>query len=139
MEIMKRLIAALSILAPLGIYVYGIQVTYDKVDIAKEPGLRAFLFLVALLAGSATYDFAKRALLMPTKHFDRFFKGLLGAWCAFVCILLSAALSAVILNYPGWRMVPSWVGHLSFIFSLVFTAWFVIDLTRAIEAATKDK
>jgi uncharacterized membrane protein required for colicin V production len=138
MEVLKRLISALAIFAPLGVYLFGVQVIYDKVEVAKEPGLKAVLFLVALVAGSATYDFAKRALFMPRKHFLRFFGGLFGAWLAMIFLLLFAAASALILEYPGLKgQVPPWVGHLSYVFSLACIPWFIIDLSRAIEAATK--
>lgn len=128
----------MAIFAPLGIYVFGIQLMYDKTDVTQNPWLKSLFFMVALIAGSATYDFAKRALFMPKEHFEKFFTGLCGAWLAIFFLLLFAVLSALILNWPYLaEKIPSWVGYMVYFFSIVCIPWFIIDLTKAIEAAAK--
>ena len=138
MEMFKRLIASLVIFVPLGMYVFGLQVTYDGVEILKEPILKATIFLVALVAGSATYDFTKRVLLMPSRNFERFFDKFFSASAACIFILIFASTAFLILEYSELKnMIPPWAGYISYFSALGCIPWFVTDLTRAIEAATK--
>lgn len=138
MNIIKRIAASLAILMPLGVYLFGIQLIYDKTIAEQQPMLKAGLYLVALILGSATYDFSKTALFMPKRHFSNFFSGLFGAWLAFICIIIFATISALILNNPYLvAKIPSWLGYLMYLAALCCIPWFILDLSKAIESATK--
>ncbi|MGB9130114.1 MAG: hypothetical protein WCB97_10730 [Thiobacillus sp.] len=135
MLVIKRLLSSLVIFIPFGVYVYAIQVAYDNTQIKTEPLNKAALFLLALVAGSVTYDFAKHALFMRKRQFEKFFSKLMEAWVAIVVLVIFCIASAVLLHYKD--TFPLWLGAAVYAVALGTTAWVVTSATAAIEAATK--
>jgi hypothetical protein len=135
MLFIKRLLSSLFIFIPFGIYVYAIQVAYDNTKIEKAPLDKATLFLLALVAGSVTYDFAKHALFMRQRQFEMFFSKLMETWVAIVVLVIFCIASALLLHYKD--IFPLWLGATVYAGALGTTAWVVTSATAAIEAATK--
>jgi hypothetical protein len=135
MLVIKRLLSSFIIFVPFGIYVYAIQVAYDNTQIKTEPLSKAGLFLLALVAGSVTYDFAKHALFMRQRQFEKFFSKLMETWVAIIFLIVFYAASAVILHCR--EIFPLWLGASVYAAALGTTAWVVTSATAAIEAATK--
>ena len=135
MRFMKRLISALVIFVPFGLYVYLIQIAYDATKGDSEPKAKAALFLIALLAGSITYDGAKRILFLADPAFDKFFKKLVETWAALAALIISAVISAALLYKP--QIFPLWLAALAYILALVCTGWVVMSASSAIELAAK--
>lgn len=135
MRVIKRLVSSLVIFIPFGVYVYAIQVAYDNTQIKTEPLNKAGLFLLALVAGSVMYDFAKHALFMRQRQFDKFFSKLMETWLAIIVLVIFCIASAVLLHYR--EIFPLWLGATVYAVALGTTAWVVTATTAAIEAATK--
>lgn len=136
MRTLKRIIASLVIFVPFGFYVYAIQNAYDKTSATSAPFDKAALFLIALVAGSVTYDAAKHAILMKQKHFDQFFSKLMETWFAMFMVVLLSIASAVLLHFKN--VFPLWLGATVYIIALITTAWVVTAGSAAIEVATKE-
>jgi uncharacterized membrane protein len=135
MIVIKRLLSSIVIFVPFGVYVYAIQVAYDNTQIKTEPTSKAALFLLALVAGSVTYDFAKHALLMRRRQFEKFFSKLMEMSAAIAFLVILCIVSAVFLHMKD--KFPLWLGAAVYAVALGTTAWVVTSATAAIEAATK--
>lgn len=137
MLVLKRLIAALVIFVPFGFYVYAIQIAYDKTNTSEAPSGKAALFLIALAAGSVTYDAAKHALFMKQTQFMQFYSKLMETWVAVAAVILLSIASAILLHYKN--IFPLWLGAGVYVFALISTAWVVTAGSAAIEVATKNE
>lgn len=135
MRIIKRLVSSLGIFVPFGCYVFAIQTAYDNTQIRAQPLSKAGLFLLALVAGSVTYDFAKHALFMQDKAFDQFFAKLIETSLALIFLAIFSIASALLLHFRD--IFPLWLGVIVYCCALVTTGWLVMATTGAIEAATK--
>lgn len=135
MLVIKRLLSSLVIFIPFGIYVYAIQVAYDNTQIKTEPLSKASLFLVALVAGSVTYDFAKHVLFMKQRQFEKFFSKLMETWVAIIFLIFFCVMSVVFLHFKD--IFPLWLGATVYAVALVMTVWVITSASAAMEAAIK--
>lgn len=132
MRVIKRFIAAIAVLVPLGIYVLTLQWTYERVSRQGPSVKSAALFFAALFLGSVTYDFVKRVLLMPEDSFLVFSRHFAAAWAAIIGMMVMLVISAICFNYSTRT---TWIGVLTYIAALGFIPFFIGRLTAAIDSA----
>jgi hypothetical protein len=96
---LARVACSVGVFLVLVVYLWGIQTSYDSVNVKNAPWLKLFLFALIIVGGGLSYDCAKAVGSLPEARFWVFFKQLgrtfLFAMLAVACCAICAGFANV--------------------------------------------
>jgi len=125
---LTRILLLLFLFAFLGMYLWGVQLAYDK---ASQGWAKALLFSLVIFGGGLSWDILKEIARLPDLRMDSFAKAM---WLALFWMLLYATFFVI-----GFNVLGEWAGvaTIGVLLYWLITAYALIRFFTTFEQAIK--